>query len=82
MKIRPVGAELLHADGRTDRQTDRQTDMTKLILVFHNANVPKKKAGPIFMPCNTPTLISYTSSPAFTMMIMAMMTVILFCSIR
>ena len=26
MKIRPVGAEFLHADGRTDRQTDRQTD--------------------------------------------------------
>ena len=22
MKIRPVGAELLHANGRTDRQTD------------------------------------------------------------
>ena len=22
MKIRPVGAELLHADGRTDRRTD------------------------------------------------------------
>jgi hypothetical protein len=30
MKIRPEGAELLHADGRaagqTDRHTDRQTD--------------------------------------------------------
>jgi len=25
MKIRPVGAELLHAEGRTHRQTDRQT---------------------------------------------------------
>ena len=23
MKIRPVGAELYHADGQTDRQTDR-----------------------------------------------------------
>jgi len=34
MKIRPVGAELLHADGRTD--------MTKLIAAFHNfANAPK-----------------------------------------
>jgi len=29
MKIRPVGAELLHSDGRTDRQTDRQTDREK-----------------------------------------------------
>jgi len=34
MKIRPVGAELLHADGRTD--------MTKLIVAFRNsANAPK-----------------------------------------
>jgi hypothetical protein len=34
MKIRPVGAEMLHADGRTD--------MTKLIVVFRNfANAPK-----------------------------------------
>ena len=28
MKIRPVGAKLLHADG--------QTDMMKLITAFHN----------------------------------------------
>jgi hypothetical protein len=35
MKIRPVGAELFHADG--------QTDMTKLIVVFRNlAKAPKK----------------------------------------
>jgi hypothetical protein len=34
MKIRPVGAELFHADG--------QTDMTKLIVAFRNfANAPK-----------------------------------------
>ena len=34
MKIRPVAAELLHADG--------QTDMTKLIVAFRNfANAPK-----------------------------------------
>jgi len=34
MKIRPVGAELSHADG--------QTDMTKLIVAFHNyANARK-----------------------------------------
>jgi len=32
MKIRPLGAELFHADG----QTDRQTDMTKLTVVFRN----------------------------------------------
>ena len=34
MKIRPVGAELFHADGRTD--------MTKLKVAFRNiANAPK-----------------------------------------
>jgi hypothetical protein len=34
MKIRPVGAELFHAD--------RRTDMTKLIVVLLNiANAPK-----------------------------------------
>jgi len=34
MKICPMGAELLHADGRTD--------MTKLIFAFWNfANAPK-----------------------------------------
>jgi hypothetical protein len=38
MKIRQKGAELLHADG----QTDRQTDMTKLTVAFLNfANAPK-----------------------------------------
>jgi len=45
MKIRPVGAELLHVDGRTDRRTD----MTNLIVAFRNfANACKKtilKAG-------------------------------------
>ena len=30
MEERPVGAELFHAEGRTDRQRD----MTKLIYVF------------------------------------------------
>ena len=40
MKIRPLGAELLHEDGRTDRQID----VTKLTKVFRNfAKVPKKK---------------------------------------
>ena len=36
MIIRPVGAELLHAD--------RRTDIMKLIVAFRNfANAPKKK---------------------------------------
>jgi hypothetical protein len=39
MKIRPLGAELSHANG----QKDRQTDTTKLIVAFRNfANAPKK----------------------------------------
>jgi hypothetical protein len=52
MKIRPVGAELFHADGRTDGQTerrtegqaDRRTDMTKLTVALRNfANAPKNQ---------------------------------------
>jgi len=43
MKIRPVGAELLHAGGRRDR--------TKLVAVFPNfANAPKiLRSGHVFM---------------------------------
>ena len=54
MKICAVGAQLAHADGRTDRQadgqtgrrtdrqTDRRTDTTKLIVAFRMfANEPK-----------------------------------------
>jgi len=37
VKISSVGAELFHADGRTDRRdTDRRTDMTKLMAAFRN----------------------------------------------
>jgi hypothetical protein len=44
MKIRPVGAELFHADGRTGRQVGRQTDMTKLIVALPNfVNAPKNR---------------------------------------
>jgi len=40
MKIQPVGAELLHADGQEGGQTE--THMTKLIVAFHNfAKAPK-----------------------------------------
>ena len=39
MKIRPVGAELFRAEGRTDGQRD----MTKLLVTFRNfANAPNK----------------------------------------
>jgi hypothetical protein len=37
MKIRPVGAEVFHADGRTD--------MTKLIVAFRNFARAPKNAG-------------------------------------
>jgi hypothetical protein len=41
MKIRPVGAELFHADG--------QTYMTKLVFAFRNfANAPKKAIKLLF----------------------------------
>ena len=44
MKIRPVGAELFHADGRTD--------MTKLLVAFRNfANASKNL--PSFLFCRT-----------------------------
>ena len=36
MKIRLVGAELFHADGRTDGRTDGKTDITKRIATFRN----------------------------------------------
>jgi hypothetical protein len=44
MKIRPVGAELFHAEGQMDRRTDGRTaDMMKLRVVFCNfENAPKK----------------------------------------
>jgi hypothetical protein len=43
MKTRLVGAELLLADG----QTDRQTDMKKLIVAFRNfTNTPKNCLHP------------------------------------
>ena len=42
MKIRPVGAELFHADRRTGGRTDKRRD-TKLIVAFRNfANAPEK----------------------------------------
>jgi hypothetical protein len=44
MKIRPVGAELFHADRQTDGRTEGQTDMTKLTVTFRNfANAPKNE---------------------------------------
>ena len=39
VKIRPVGAKSIHADG----QADRQADMTKLVIDFRKlAKTPKK----------------------------------------
>ena len=40
MKIRSVGAELYHADGRTNGRTDEDTDMTKLTVVSRNFGNP------------------------------------------
>jgi hypothetical protein len=42
MKIRLVGAELFHADGRTEGRTDRRTNVIKLVVAFRKfANAPK-----------------------------------------
>ena len=42
IKIRPVGAELFHAD----EQTDERTDMTELTVAFRNsANAPKNSVA-------------------------------------
>ena len=43
MKIRPVSAELFHAEGR---RTDRYTDMTRPIAAFHNFVKAPKKGQP------------------------------------
>ena len=43
MKIRLVGAEMFHADGRAD-----PTDVTKLIVAFRNfANASKTRTFPV-----------------------------------
>jgi hypothetical protein len=34
MKMRPVGAELFHADGLTDGETDRRNEPNSRILQF------------------------------------------------
>ena len=49
MKIRPVGAELFHADGRTG--------MTKLIVAFRNfVDAPKSQRRSIFtLDCSQKT---------------------------
>ena len=44
MKIRPLGAELCHADRQRDGQTEKLTDMTMLIAAFCNfAKAPENK---------------------------------------
>jgi hypothetical protein len=52
MELRLAGADLFHADGRTEtqadgrteRETDGQTSMTKLIVAFRSfANAPKNE---------------------------------------
>jgi hypothetical protein len=54
MKIRPVGAELFHADGRTD--------MMQLIVAFRNfVNTPKKAASVSQQTCSVLTGTSLKS---------------------
>jgi hypothetical protein len=52
MKIRPVGAELFHADGRMD--------MTKLTVALRNfANAPKTRMTPVNLFNNTKEIVSF-----------------------
>jgi hypothetical protein len=45
MIILPVGADLFHADRRSDGGRDGRTDMTKLIIAFRNfVNAPEKSS--------------------------------------
>jgi len=48
MKIRPVGAELFHADRRKDGRTDGRTDgrdEPSSLFFCKSANAPKKQQG-------------------------------------
>ena len=48
MKILPVGAELVYADGRTDGQTERRMERhAKLIVALRNFVNASKKSGVI-----------------------------------
>jgi len=55
MKVRPVGAELVHANRRTDERTEGQADMAKLIVDFRSfANAPENRWQlDLIMPYNT-----------------------------
>ena len=56
MKIRPVGAELFHVDGRTD--------MTKLVLAFRNfANAPRNQIHPVSLFISFLMFIFYNIQP-------------------
>jgi len=47
MKIRPVAAELFHAD----KQTNRKADMTKLIVAFCNSATAPIEAADLHTSC-------------------------------
>jgi hypothetical protein len=49
MKIRPVGAELFYADGRTH--------MMKLTVAFHNFANPPKEEKHVFLVCQIPMVV-------------------------
>jgi hypothetical protein len=48
MRIRPVVAELFHAEGRTDGRTDGRKNKAKLILAFRNFAKASKTPLSIF----------------------------------
>jgi hypothetical protein len=61
-KIHPVGAELFHADGRTDGQTERWTEITKLMVAFRNfwESTSKKKERSLYKSSRKKKLANQT----------------------
>jgi hypothetical protein len=45
MKIRLVGAELFHADGRTDRQTDGRNEANSCFSQFYESDENLRKCN-------------------------------------
>ena len=58
MKITPLGSEMFHTDGRTDRWSD----MTMLIVAFSNfANAPKNDTSISRFLCNSQLILYFRS---------------------
>jgi hypothetical protein len=61
MKIRPVGAELFHADGRADRRTDTHNDDNSRFSQFcqKKSLTIQEQSGFKEDPCKTQALLRF-----------------------